>query len=295
MSLDRLKNIIDKQIEFNQDKNLFGKDPEAFQFIHETVEGIAAVNGITPGTERMIIEYTTDKAIEAFCRVNQYYSFHSTSKSDLKTIYTDLFNDIRTGDEVVGNISRRHYRKLKKWLAAQNPFAEKIYENEDQKVSPVPCSEYSAQLQLDILRIDLDDLVEPVLDIGCGSQGHLVKCLMELGLEVHGIDRYRFHSANLETADWLEYEYESQKWGTIISHLGFSNHFVHHHLRADGNYIQYGKTYMRILQALKIGGSFYYTPELKFIEPLLDRNQFTIQHFEISGYELRSTQIIRLT
>ena len=79
--------------------------------------------------------------------------------------------------------------------------------------------------------------------------------------------------------DWLEYDYGEEKWGTIISNLSFSNHFNHHNLRENGNYIEYGKTYMNILYSLKIDGSFHYAPDLPFIEKYLDGNQFELKKF----------------
>lgn len=65
---------------------------------------------------------------------------------------------------------------------------------------------------------------------------------------------------------------EMKKWGTIVSNLGFSNHFNHHNLREDGNFIKYAKTYMNILYSLKPGECFHYAPDLPFIEKYLDEN-----------------------
>jgi hypothetical protein len=72
--------------------------------------------------------------------------------------------------------------------------------------------------------------------------------------------------------------------GTITSNLGFSNHFNHHHLRKDGHFIEYAKTFMDILNSLKIGGSFYYAPDLPFIEKYLDRVKYRIKTHNI-GYQ----------
>jgi len=96
------------------------------------------------------------------------------------------------------------------------------------------------------------------------------------------------------TADWLDYDYGKNKWGTIVSNLGFSNHFNHHHLRENGNYIAYGKTYMNILYSLKTGGHFHYAPDLPFIERYLNNNQFQINKFEINKYNFKSVKIKKL-
>ena len=121
-----------------------------------------------------------------------------------------------------------------------------------------------------------------------------MKYLNLAGIEAYGIDRFSFTDRFLLQADWLEYSYGTEKWGTITSNLGFSNHFKHHHLRADGNFIEYGKKYMEILKSLKIGGSFYYAPDLQFIEEHLDTGQFRIEHYPIDAYDFKTTRLTRL-
>jgi hypothetical protein len=82
--------------------------------------------------------------------------------------------------------------------------------------------------------------------------------------------------------------------GTITSNLGFSNHFNHHHLRKDGHFIEYAKTFMDILNSLKIGGSFYYAPDLPFIEKYLDRSKFKPGIQKVGNSEVKSIRIKRL-
>lgn len=262
--MDQFIKSIDKQIEFNQGKNLFLDKPEIFRFISDTVHAISFMNELNSAAENLLVDYATDKVLEEFCRVNQYDSFDTDSKHDLRKIYTDLFAKLRNKTGPTEKISRKHFQNLKNWLVKYNPFAEKIYSNTDQFVEPAACSEYSPDLQREILRIDMERLMPPVLDIGCGKQGKLVHCLDSKRIDVCGIDRFPFSSGNLKTSDWLEYDYGIKKWGTIISNMGFPNHFKHHHLREDGNYIEYGKTFMNILNSLKVKGCFHYAPDLPF-------------------------------
>jgi hypothetical protein len=294
VQMEKFAENIDKQIEFNQGKNIFLDNLEKFQFASEAVMAFSNIDRLKPDSKQFLIDYATDKAIEEFCRVNQYYSFDSQTKNDLKKIYSDLFEIFQTKTDSIENISRNHYDKLKKWLKKSNPFAEKVYKNAGRKVNPVACSEYDPDFQINILRIDIEHLMEPVLDIGCGMHGYLVNYLNNQGINVLGIDRFEFPSSNLITADWLEYNYGKEKWGTIVSNLGFSNHFNHHNLREDGNYIAYGKTYMNILHSLKIGGCFYYAPDLPFIEKYLDNKQFALRKYEINEYDFKTTIIKRL-
>lgn len=289
-----IKKNIDNQIEFNQGKNIFLDHLDFFQFAEETVITISNMGKLNPDLKEHLIDYATDKAIEAFCRVNQYYSFDLNAKNNLRNIYAELFENIQTSANTIENISKSHYEKLKGWLKQNNPFAEKIYEKENEIVNPVACSEYSPELQCVILQLDIQQLLQPILDIGCGSHGQLVLYLKQLGLEVYGIDRFKFTTPNLITADWLEFDYGKKKWGTIISNLGFSNHFNHHNLREDGNYIGYGKTYLSILNSLKIGGSFHYAPDLRFIEKYLDENQFNLKKYDINQFDFKTTVIKKL-
>lgn len=292
--MDRFTENIDNQIEFNQGKNIFLDNLDIFQFANETVKVISNIDRLNPDSKQSLIDYATDKAIEEFCRVNQYYAFDLKAKNNLRKIYSDLFENIQTKTNSVEEISEKHYKKLKSWLKENNPFAEKIYQNGDEKVSPVACSEYTPKLQIDILQIDIKHLIQPVLDIGCGINGHLVNYLKNQGIEVYGIDRFKFSTTNLITADWLEYDYGTEKWGTVVSNLGFSNHFHHHNLREDGNFIEYGKTYMNILNSLKVGGCFHYAPDLPFIEKYLDNKQFDLRKYEINEYDFKTTIIKKI-
>jgi len=295
LQMDKYLENIDRQIEFNKGKNLFLDDNEmTLKFINETIIAISELEEIDFDSEKILINYATDKVLEEFCRINQYYTFNSQAKYDLRNIYSDLFLSIKTNKNSIETISKNHYRNLKKWLLVTNSFAEKVYSNADSEIDPIASSEYSPDLQIDILRIDRKALMTPVLDIGCGKQGNLVKYLNKLGIETHGIDRFSFTDNNLTNSDWLEYNYGIEKWGVIISNLGFSNHFKHHNLREDGNYIGYGKKYMEILKSLKIGGRFHYAPDLPFIEQYLDNRQFKIEKKNIGEYDFKTSIITRL-
>ncbi|MDA3883133.1 MAG: class I SAM-dependent methyltransferase [Bacteroidales bacterium] len=102
-------------------------------------------------------------------------------------------------------------------------------------------------------------LHKPILDIACGKEAYLVQALSEKGYDVYGFDRLISAVPNVACADWHSYEYGRGKWGTIISNVSFSNHFIHHHYRSNGEFVDFTKTYMKILESLKPGGFFYYS------------------------------------
>ena len=102
--MNRLIENIDNQIEFNQGKNIFLERLDFFQFAEETVKAISTIDKLNPDSIETLIDYATDKAIGEFCRINQYYSFDSKAKNDLRKIYSDLFGSFQTKTDAIENI-----------------------------------------------------------------------------------------------------------------------------------------------------------------------------------------------
>jgi hypothetical protein len=150
----------------------------------------------------------------------------------------------------------------------------------------VVCSEYSTELQLKLLGIDPSTLLEPILDLGCGEHAVLVAHLRQLGKEAFGIDRIAATNPYVATRDWFEGQLPPQTWGTIISHQGFSTHFLHYHLRIGEQAARYAQKYMEILHALLPDGLFVYAPGLPFIERLLPSNEYRITRIPIPGSDI---------
>jgi len=286
---------IDDQFEFNQGKNLFHPDVlSSFRFSPGTLKAIEELDYSDPDEEHLLIDYLTNRALDEFCKMNQYYTFGAQAREALKNLYVELFANLKRHTSEIDSIAEAHYKNIKNWLQESNPYAEKLYSAKGEMIQPVVCAEYTPGLQTEVLHIDIDKLMGPVLDIGCGKQGSLVIFLRNLGMDATGLDRFSFSDDYLMNADWLEFEYGIEKWGTILSNLGFSNHFKHHHLREDGNPIAYARKYIEILKSLKIGGSFHYAPDLPFIELYLDKQQFQVEKFEIGNFDFKTTVIKRL-
>ena len=296
-----IKQHIKEQISFNSGKNLFADDRvKSLQLIEVTESLVENIQHMDAESEKEMIDFLTDEALQEFCRVNQYFAFNTESVNELKAIYGELSQKIRSLDSHAGQkelsaISRDHYRNLCDWLVHTNAFAGEMYSSDQEYAKPVACSEYTPDLQLNILRIDLKNLLEPVLDVGCGREMNLVNYLRDNGIEAYGIDRFDNENPYYLKTDWLEYNFEPEKWGSIISNLGFSNHFIHHNLRADGNYREYAQKYMEILQSLKSGGTFYYAPDLPFIEKHLDKTKYQYTGYSIEGSEFKTSQITKRT
>lgn len=293
-----MKNLyqsIDKQIEFNKGKNLFlDKREKSLEFIKDTILSFKEIDNINEKQEESLIDYAANKALEEFYRINQYYYFDEEAKSELKSIYAELIIMAKSRLLKPEKIAENHYNNLEKWLLKNNSFAKEVYKNRSEQLEAVVCSEYSYQLQLEILNLDFRDVKEPILDIGCGQNARLINYLRSLKYDAIGIDRSEFDKPYLLNADWLKYDYGTYKWGTIVSNLGFSNHFVHNHLRNDSKAEDYAKTYMRILNSLKIGGSFHYAPGLEFIENYLDKNNFRLNKINLSNSTISTSIVERI-
>jgi len=293
--MNMFRESIGKQFECRQGKNLFHAETNfGTHFIPDTLKAIERLSKLSPDCESVLIDYTTNRALEEFCRINQYYTFDKQSQVSLRNLYASLFLAIRNNPSEFESIAEWHLTNLKNWLTDANPFAAKLYESKAAIIEPVACCEYSPELQINILQIDLEKITGPVLDIGCGKQAKLVHYLRCKGFEALGFDRFVQSDQYLTNSDWMTFEYGTEKWGTITSNLGFSNHFNHHHLRNDGSFIAYAKKYMAILNSLKTGGSFHYAPDLPFIELYLDKQKYQLTKWDVGAEGISSVKIKRL-
>lgn len=112
--------------------------------------------------------------------------------------------------------------------------------------------------------------------------GEFSQVFKEKSLEAYGIDRLQENTGYFRSIDWLEFDYFQLKWGTIISNISFSNHFIHHFTQNDGIDILYAQTYMKILKSLDNGGKWIYAPSVPFIENLLPKDEFSVQRIQIN-------------
>ncbi len=288
--MQQIEQHIITQLKYNSGKNLFAQRDGLFRFMVLPDSIMQNLKAITKREENALISMTTAKSLEAFYNLNQYYYFSNSDKEKLNAIYTNLFQHLKDHNNL-SMYEENHYNNLRRWLAETNPFAMKLYADKNEILQDVVCKEYNALLQLDLLHIDLNSIEEPVLDIGCGKNGELVNFLRKSGILAFGFDRSITNTKFCKDADWFEFHYGNDKWGTIISNLSFSNHFNHHHLRTDGNYVAYAQTYMQILHSLKPRGTFHYAPGLPFIEQFLDKERFEISTHEVFNTKYKTTII----
>ncbi|UFJ40808.1 class I SAM-dependent methyltransferase [Brevibacillus humidisoli] len=281
--------IIDHQLLFNQNKSLFYTLPDGKLavkpsektvqlFKHKPKEIVGFIESTKrEGTISQVLEAVSQRVLRLFLRANQFLDFQHRDRLVLQSLYKHLLQRICTmgsktatlSDAEIDELFDGHYKRLQAFLVGSNGTAIFSKYREHPELFAVPCAEYDPQFQLDLLGIGLDTIKQPVLDIGCGAQANLVRFLRESGIEAYGIDRDVEECDYLFRANWFDWQVRAVTWGTVISHMAFSNHFMHHHLRSSSSAERYAKTYMQILQSLQAGGSFIYAPGLPFLEDLL--------------------------
>ncbi len=136
---------------------------------------------------------------------------------------------------------------------------------------------YTAEFQIELLGLDPEKIMEPILDLTCGD-GKLVLYLRELNLEAYGMDRDCDKQSPFLNRDYyLKVKINPSSYGTILSSGKFANDFIRHFFSNSGLYRAYGEKYLEILAALKPGGAFHYAPTLPMIENLLSKDDFLVE------------------
>ena len=154
--------------------------------------------------------------------------------------------------------------------------------------------EYSAELQIELLQLDISQLSQPVLDIGCGSQANLVRALRSQGIEAFGFDRHlEIQEPYLQQIDWFDYPLEKGCWGTIVSNMAFTNHLNYVHLHDVSQLEAYFLKMREILEALAVGGRFIYAPSLPFVEEYFAPERFSVKR-EKAGEGLSASSVTKI-
>ncbi len=141
---------------------------------------------------------------------------------------------------------------------------------------PVVAAEYRPELQCELLGLEPERLLTPIVDLGCGRTAALVSYLRQKGLAATGLDRLA-EAPRVLRRDWFEQPFAPRSIGTLISHQAFSLQFFHQHLASGPEVERYARKYRELLQALLPGGLFAYAPGLPFVERWLDPARFVCQ------------------
>ncbi|WDV46663.1 class I SAM-dependent methyltransferase [Clostridiaceae bacterium M8S5] len=299
MNREKLIEFIDVQFNYNSRKNLF-YNRENKSNIRPTKEFLIGCSELKEEIKVCLDDeyendkydalssYFTKRAIKLFTENNQYLYFQRKSCEDLKRLYSSYIFDIhrllKTKSITWQKIERllyRHSNNLCNFLINTN--GENVFTSKSNKyIDKIICEEYSSKLQVDILNINTNKILEPVLDIGCGSNFGLVKYLRYKGIESYGIDRNVQNNSFLYKLDWFDFRFRRDYWGTIVSHMAFSNHAYHHIKKKDLHKDKFFVKIKEILYSIKSGGSFIYAPGLPILENSIDK----IDGFKVNIHSL---------
>jgi hypothetical protein len=272
----------------NQDFIRLEKDN--LEFMYSNREGVISILDNPEYSFDLAGEFVKS-SLEFTYNNNQYVHLNQEEQQRLLTLYHGYLQGMKTVlvssktfpefEKDFSNLVKDHFKDLSNNISRffDRETGWQIQENIILK--QVVCSEYSPDFQLGLLGLNVEDLMQPVLDLGCGKNGTLVKYLRQMGLTAIGVDRIVEANPFLKEADWFDIEFHSGSWGTVISHMAFSNHFAFHHRYKKGKPRQYAQMYMQILEGLKPGGCFIYSPGLPFIEQYLPEDQFTVKRQDV--------------
>lgn len=275
---------------YQVDPEFLKVDSESLEFIITNRDEIITVLE-DPKLNANLLDLFVEEAIRYTYERNQFIHMDGQDKQIFIAIYQDYLQgikqiiaispDLDSLEKNLSQLSENHFRRLSKNITRffDPQTAHNIQENLILKKAI--CSEYSPELQMEILGINLKMLKEPVLDIGCGQSGKLVKYLNSLGVDTYGVDRLTDQNDKLIQSDWFDMPLPPETWGTILSHMAFSNHFHFHHRYQNGQPETYGRIYIKILQSLKRGGAFHYSPDLPFIEQFLPPEVYHVKRMRL--------------
>lgn len=245
------------------------------------------INLSHPQAQAEVTEFFLQHTIAFLRTKNQFLVIPEREQAALGTEYIRFLSDFRDVLRRTHSYHRLEYN-LKTVLAEHQTQLEQFVYNlagsnisYDFIFSAPTCGYYSSTLQLQILHTSAEQLVEPILDLGCG-QGELVQFLRSRSQQAIGVDSSPASHPFCLCSDWFNFPFTPGALGTIISHMAFSLHFLHHYLRGGNLLETYAQCYMDVLSALKPGGSFMYTPGLPFIEALLPQEKYQVERFEIN-------------
>ena len=215
--------------------------------------------------------------VHEYVKTNQYISLSKNEFDRIHNAYRKLINNLREIDtrkatiEDVQRIVKDHRNSLIRIINT------KVDDNE---AILIPCSEYSISLQLKILRINSSSIASPIIDIGCGKDARLVKYLNSNHRDVYGIDQYYNKSPYIICENWLDFKFLPETWGTIISHMAFSNHFRRVMTYKSKELKRYEDKFKEILLSLRFGGRLIYSPSIPEIEKDLNHKEYVIERYK---------------
>ena len=297
--MNRIAKALQRQMDLNQTKNMLYAqldriieiDPDFLAALELLINDKQALSELAL---RDSISFASSMLLNRLYSINQFLQVDEQQVQILEDIYRRTWRKIVETKNIQATLEAHHYPELAGWIADLYPADFLDHLKKSPTIGCVVCVEYSPQLQIGLLRIDVGNIKQPLLDIGCGSTAGLVRHLRALQIEAYGIDRQiEKGEAYLNPMDWFSYRFEPGTWGTITSNMAFTNHllYTYHHDTAQlGLYVH---KFNEIVASLVTGGSFHYAPSVPFLEQRLETDEYIVERFDIVK-EISMTRITSL-
>lgn len=252
-----------------------------------------------PARGAELVEQLTTATLEFLRREHQFLELEAGDEQALRALYERFAGDVLRSlaadspwPPVAAALRSRlaeHHDRLRALVVA---LLERSGIPADR--AGVVCAEYSPELQLRVLGVRAEELGAPILDLGCGAGGALVRHLRRRGHDpVWGVDRSAPAEPGYVRASWFADALPPLRWRSVIAHQSFSLHFLHAHLRSAERAARYAERYMQVLRSLAPGGRFLYAPGLPFIEEALAGSPFAVRTWPVGSSGLRASEVTR--
>ncbi|HEX2997525.1 MAG TPA: hypothetical protein VHP14_22070, partial [Anaerolineales bacterium] len=185
----KINKALQQQLDRNQTKNMLyarlGQILEIDPDFLAALEKLLASDSksFSEPARREAASFAAETLIKRLYAINQFVQVNEQKKHELEDIYLHTWQQIIETKNIQATLLNRHYPELTNWIASLYPQSFRKHLRDVPTVGQVVCEEYSPLLQIDLLKLDVQTLKQPVLDLGCGSKAGLTRHLRALGME----------------------------------------------------------------------------------------------------------------
>jgi len=278
-----MNNYIKKQIETNKNINLLFKGLSDIVKINEDFkDNLLELKKKNIEISDQVLNDTIKNTLERIYEINQFINIDENGIAKLNKLYRNTYRMVNENNFNI--ILEKHFKNLSSIISNYYPERYKIKLHDIEKIGSVVNEQYSFNFQLKLFDFSINELNEPIIDIGCGSKAEFVRMLQLQGKDAFGIDRIiNSETEKIIQTSWFDYHLFPESWGTIYSNMSFSNHFIYALKNDEKQISKYLQKYQELLKALRNNGKFIYAPSLPEVEAALDTNQYEIKQIQMNS------------
>lgn len=186
---------LQRQMDLNRSKNMLYAHLE--QIIEVDADFLAALEtlladageALSGSASQELISSASRMLMERLYSSNQFLRVDEQQVQRLEDIYLTTWKRIMETKNIQATLQDHHYPELARWIADLYPVDFLKHLRKAPTIGHVVCEEYSPQLQVRLLGIEINHLRQPLLDIGCGKSARLVRYLRARHIKAYGIDK----------------------------------------------------------------------------------------------------------